>query len=203
MTKNQIIELYRLQVLGQSLTDDQSFKADERVIELMITAALNEVYFKIFKKDPSNFDRYCKLYKNVEIKYDSDIDQYYSDLPAKVIQYPILGDGVWSIGTMQGSTVEFVPISQDDAEGMTGSESFLIDDVVKYAVVGNQVYYFGIDPVNPITAVKMFLVVEFTEWGATENVPMPSGQDFDIMQLVLQGYRAKDKDKANNQNSIA
>jgi hypothetical protein len=201
MIKNKYIELVKVNVFGGKATVDRLHVADPRRIELDIAAALNTLFFKTFKKDPSNLDRYSKPYLNVAVQYESSTHTYYSILPAKVIQYPVVGDGIWNINTMLGQDITFVPIQMGFKEFLFESEWKQIDDVIGYSLSGSRVDYFNFDPM--ITAVKMDLVVDFTEWGMDEDVPIPSGQDLEVLNIVRQMYGMKPVDKLDNQNEAA
>jgi hypothetical protein len=201
MIKAKYIELVKVNVFGGKSTVDRLHIADPRRIELDISAALNTLFFKTFKKDPSNLDRYSKPYLNVPVQYESTTQTYYSILPAKVIQYPVVGDGIWNINTMLGKDVTFAPVQMGNKEFLFESEWKEIDDVIGYSLSGNRVDYFNFDPI--ITAVKMDLVVDFTEWGMDEDVPIPSGQDLEVLNIVRQMYGMKPVDKLDNQNEAA
>ena len=201
MIKSKLIELIRGHILGSNETVDRIYQADPRRLELDIAAAFNTTYIQIFKKSPSNLDRYVKVYKNVSVIQDPDTLTYYSLLPAKVIQYSTRGDGVWNINTMQGQDISFVPMDRNKNEIFYGSEWDSIDDVIKFSVINNRVEYYNFDPM--ITAVKMDLVVDFTEWAMTDDIPIPGGQDLNIINMVLQMNNIKPIDRLNNQNEVA
>jgi hypothetical protein len=201
MIKSKFISLIRGNIFGGSATVDRLYLADERRIELDIAAALNTLFYQTFKKDPSNLDRYSKPYLNVPVSYEASTQTYYSILPAKVIQYPICGDGIWNINTMLGKDLTFAPIQMGDKEFLFDNEFSSLDDVIGYSLSGSRVDYFNFDPI--ITAVKMDLVVDFTEWGMDEDVPIPSGQDMEVVNIIRQMYNLKPKDTLNNQNPIA
>lgn len=200
MQKNKIIELIRSNIFGGSETVDRLYLADERRVELDIAAAINTLFFQIFKKDPSNLDRYAKTYLNVAVSYEASTETYYSILPAKVIQYPTVGDGIWDINTMTGRDITFAPIQISDRDMLYENEFDSMDDVIGYTLSGNRVNYHNFDSI--ITAVKMDLVVDFTEWTSTENVPIPAGQDLEIINIIRQMYNMKPVDRLNNQNEL-
>jgi hypothetical protein len=201
MIKSKYIELIRLNIFGGKETVDRIHLADPRRIELDISAALNTIFFQTFKKDPSNLDRYSKQYTNIAVNYDSATQVYYSNLPAKVIQYPICGDGIWNINDMLGRDVAFAPIQMNERELLYGGEFDSIDDVIGYSLSGSIITYYNFDPI--ITAVKMDLVIDFTEWDLSEDVPIPSGQDLEVINIIRQMYNLIPVDKLNNQNEKA
>jgi hypothetical protein len=205
MQKNKYIELIRGKVLNEMPTADRLYQADPRRIELDIASALNTVFYQIFKKNPNNLDRYVKSYPNVAVTLDTNYNEYYSDLPAKVIQYPVKGDGVWDINTMQGRDVKFVPRNISDKSLRVGSEAALIDKTIGYSLSGSRITYDNMDSTNVVNPVRLLLVVDFTEWGMTEDVPIPAGQDQNIVDLILNIHRKEDKrvDRLNNQNELA
>jgi hypothetical protein len=203
MIKSKIIELCRGRILGGSASVDRLKEADPRRIELAISAVLNTIFYTAFKVHQSNLDTYSKTYRNVAVIKDPDTDIYYSTLPAKVVQFPRVSDGIMNINEMKGKDVMFVPMKSDDNEMMFGIESDLIDDVVKYIRKAGIVEYFNFDPT--ITHVRMDLVVDFTEWGMDEDFPVPSGQDNDLVNMVTQYLKSdiKPTDLLNNENEIA
>ncbi len=201
MIKGKLISLIRGNIFGNSVTVDRLYLADERRVELDITAALNTLFFQAFKKDPSNLDRYSKPYLNIPVTYEASTQSYYSILPATVIQYPVVGDGIWNINTMVGRDVTFVPVQMNDKELMFDNEFNSLDDVIGYSLSGSRVDYFNFDPI--ITAVKMDLVVAFTEWDINEDIPIPSGQDLEVINIIRQMYNLKPADRLNNQNELA
>jgi hypothetical protein len=201
MIKAKYIELVKQSVFSGTPTVDRLSQADPRRVELDIASALNTLFFQTFKKNPSNLDRYSKPYLNVAVSYEASTQTYYSILPAKVIQYPVCGDGIWNINTMTGQDVTFAPIQANDKELLYGGEFDSIDDVIGYSLSGSRVNYYNFDSI--ITAVKMDLVVDFTEWGMDEDVPIPSGQDLEVLNIIRQMYNLKPVDKLNNQNEAA
>ena len=117
MIKSKFIELVSRHIKGNDSSVDKKYQADKRLIELDIAAAFNTIIFQIFKKEPSNLDRYVKTYKDVAVSQDTDTLIYYSELPAKVIQFPTTGDGIWKINEMQGEDLTFVPMDRKKNEG--------------------------------------------------------------------------------------
>jgi hypothetical protein len=203
MVKKQLIELIRGRILGGSASVDRLKEADPRRIELAIAAVLNTIFYDAFRNHSSNLDTYSKKYKNVAVILDSTTNIYYSTLPANVVQFPRVSDGIMNINTMKGVDVTFVPLKDDDTEMMYGIESDLIDDVIKYIRKGNIVEYHNFDPT--ITTVRMDLVVDFTEWDMDEDIPIPSGQDMNIVNMVTQ-YLKQDirpTDLLNNESEVA
>jgi hypothetical protein len=203
MQKSKIIELIRGRILGGSASTDRLKEVDPRRIELAIAAVLNTIFYTAFKVHQSNLDTYSKTYKNVAVTKDPDTDIYFSTLPAKVVQFPRVSDGIMNINEMKGKDVMFVPMKSDDNEMMFGIESDLIDDVIKYIRRGSIVEYYNFDPT--ITSVRMDLVVDFTEWGMTEDFPIPSGHDIELVDMVTQYLKSdiKPTDLLNNENEIA
>jgi hypothetical protein len=82
-----------------------------------------------------------------------------------------------------------------------GGEFDSIDDVIGYSLSGSIITYYNFDPI--ITAVKMDLVIDFTEWDLSEDVPIPSGQDLEVINIIRQMYNLIPVDKLNNQNEKA
>jgi hypothetical protein len=200
MVKKQLIELVSRHIKGNDSSVDRKYQADKRIIELDIAAAFNTIIYTIFKKEPSNLGRYTKKYKNVAIVQDPDTLKYYAILPATVIQFPTPTDGIWKINEMQGRDISFVAMDKRKNEMFYESEFQSIDNVIEFSLSSNIVDFENHDP--DITEVLMDLVVTFTEWDDDEDVPLPAGQDLNIVNIVRELSGLRPIDKLNNQNPV-
>jgi hypothetical protein len=198
MIKEKLISQIVAKILQEKPTVDRKYLADERRVELDIAAAFNTIYFQIFKKEPSNLDRYSKSYYNVPVLQDSNTLIYYSNLPAKVIQFPTVGDGVWSINEMQATGINFVPMKQHDRMFMGSTDVGKITTSTGYIVTNNIVQYFGNTTLPSV--VRMDLVVDFTEWLSSEDVPIPAGQDQNLINMIVSQFKFQPSHRISNQN---
>lgn len=111
-------QLHRLLDGGDPSTDS---RWDLRELCAIVGQAYNRIKYDQLKQDyydairaeghPSEvIKRNLTIFKNVEIKYDKDLDLYFADLPAKEFETPS-GKAIWWVSTMQNQFNPFVPIS--------------------------------------------------------------------------------------------
>lgn len=198
MIKQELISQIRAKLLAEKPGADNSYLADERRVERDISNATNAIFFQIFKKNPENLDRYSKSYYNIPVIQDLNSLIYYSSLPAKVIQFPIVGDGVRQVNLMQSTDVNFVPMKLSDRMFFASTDAGNITSTIGYIVTAQTsngssfdgiVQYFG-NGISSISSVKMDLVVDFTEYLSTEDYPIPAGQDENIINMIIQQFKA-------------
>jgi hypothetical protein len=201
MEKQKLISQIRAKILQEKPTVDRQYLADERRVTLDIAAALNTIFFQIFKKEPSNLDRYTKEYLNVPVLQNPDTLMYYSILPAKTIQFPRVTDGLWEVSDMQDIGVNFIPTKQHERMFFSSTDAGKISSVINYVLNGNIVRYYG--NTTPPAVVRMSLAVDFTEWGDTEDVPLPAGQDQNIINMIVSEFKFVPSHRISNQNETA
>ena len=120
MTKAVLIELLRGYLSGESATQDILHKIDPRRLEIYIGRAFNTLMYDIFRKDTSSLSLYCKTYTARVIAQDSITGVYSTTLPATIIQLPDAASGVRRVSFDNGTGIQFVPISAEQAESFQG-----------------------------------------------------------------------------------
>lgn len=166
---------------------DQTARYHEGLVEAYITMAANSILTKLFRKDMSNYDLYAKEYRSVPVVIDNDTDQYYSEYPAPIVQTIDVANGVRSINTMKGIGLQFAPIRHSEMALFEGLDVAKVSDVIGYRPERDRIVYMG-KPVDDyhrvITAVKMRLVVPFTEYDWDEDFHIPGGSDIELFSAI-------------------
>jgi hypothetical protein len=205
--KIELIELIRHRVEGEARTKGLG-KFHPTIIEYNIGRAFNSLLIGVFKSNLSNFDSYTKTYSNVDIQYDSIQDIYYSDLPAKIIQLPRIGDGIMRIVDIGDSSIQYVPMTNGMLQNIDGLDVDSICDVVGYVFKNGRVEYQGVVEFDGSQSyyadqVAMELVIPFEEYADTDNVQIPTGSDVRLFELVTSMiFGTPDSDNLNNNNTF-
>lgn len=195
MTKGKFISL----VKAHLQKNDNTRLYDDRVIEHTIAMAWASILYAFYTKYNVNLDFYAKEYNAVTVSYDDTTDRYYCDLPAPILKLNDTNEGVRRINLPQSRDLEFVPASIEDIEYEEGDEVDQIDTIIRYIIRYNRIWF--IDSLSGINDVSMTLVVPFTEYADTDDIPIPGGQDMQLFTSVIQmlkGIPFKDLSNTNN-----
>jgi len=179
MTKLQLIDLVRKRFNMEYL--------DKRYIELVIGRAWSQLLNDVYNKNVDYLDFYAKEYTAQTVTLNSTTGRYYANFPAQIVNLQDPAEGVRVVSTTDGSDLEFVPISATEARYMKDLEVDLIDTLIQYVV-----YYDKIEFFRNMTAsiasegVNMSLVIPFEEYDYDEKIPIPHGQDNNLLIMVAQ-----------------
>ena len=165
---------------------ERNREADPNVIEVYIARAWNQIMYETFRKDITNIDIYSKTYKNVDIKFDTDIEQYYSEMPTSIIQLPNDGDGVLSINTMKGSGIEFCATRAGMNDIHKDLEVVSVNGPIDFWIMNNRIEYEPRVGIEEIKKVRVRAIPQFEEIDELEDIYIPVGQDERLMELVSQ-----------------
>ena len=157
--------------------------------------AWNQILHDTFRKDLTFLDFYAKDYQTQTVSQDGTTNQYYVDLPVAIVQLPDKSEGVRSVepanqdfSTPSGTTVKFVPVS----DTMLRLKENLDVHSAETGVIGYAVRYdkilFDSNMTSALATAKVHLklVVPFNIYTSTENVPIPSGKDQDLITMTTQ-----------------
>lgn len=182
MIKAKLINLiqHRLSVI------DDTIKNDYQVIEAYADLAWQQLIHDTYNKDVTTLDFYAKEYKDTTVTLDSDTGRYYSTLPANILQLTKRSEGVRHIHTMQGETVEFCPVSEDDYRRSNELYVGLLDTTIGYIVRQDRVDYDS-SMTSSIAAAKvtMKLVIPFEDYDEEDEIVIPGGKALDFVQAVV------------------
>ena len=184
MTKGNTIDYYR-HLVGQV---DPTSKYHPVIVEKAISGACNSLIYDAFsKRMQQNLDLYMKQYSSVAVAQDAVTKDWYSILPSKIMQLPILGDGVREVTSPESHAVEFVPMTTDTAAMYPKMEVSQVINHIGYTVLLDRVVFTDLESRlgTTINSVNMRLVRPFEAYSDDEEFYVPSGQDERLDQLVL------------------
>ena len=164
-------------------------------VEQNMARAWNQILHDAFRKDLTFLDFYCKIYKSETVSQEVTTKQYYVTLPVAIVQLPDKAEGVRSVepadqtyATPTGTGVVFVPMSDTAMKLKTNTDVGLSESsVIGYAVRYDQIL-FDANMTAALAAAKVHLklVIPFDAYGATEEIPVPSGKDEQLYMLTMQ-----------------
>jgi hypothetical protein len=184
MTKTQIIELARRTISAQGSKENLY---DERIVELWMALAYDQIISQAIQDDKISAEFLAKEYLNVAISLDSTRDIYYSTLPVQVIQFPLGECGIVNISTMQGRSMEFLPATANDLRYFHDIEAgTVIIDQIFYTPYFDRVDYSDNITSDIVSAgVRMLLIRSFDAISGTENITVPKGQPYDLINATI------------------
>lgn len=193
MTKKEFIDSVH-EMIGEALREE----INKPVVEVALNSAYNQLVFDLVKAGVRNFDLCRKRFTGVAVTYDSTADVYYSNWPAAVVPHI---NNEMIVNTVQGIGLRFAPISEQD---ILLSENLPVNDIdtTIYTIVKRErIEYYnmesldqddideGATPTPQVATVRMDLAIEFREFDDTDEVYMPLGRDYEVMQLALDMLR--------------
>lgn len=205
MTKRAWTELIIFNVSGGATPADLDSRYHPLVIGEMFGVVYADMIGQIAQqatkaKDWSQFDAYLKAYKNVPVLIDEDRNEYYSLIPATIIELPA-NRGIRLISPMQDQRNKFNYIDSD-SESMWGElESGNIPDGTQYYREGGKAYYrnFSQDYITPGLLFK--LMVPLSEFGDEEEIGLPSTRMTDIFDKIKDMLQRRAPEDVANDNS--
>ena len=142
MTKKNTVDYYR-HLVGQV---DPTSKYHPVIVEKAISGACNSLIYDAFsKRMQQNLDLYMKQYSSVAVAQDAVTKDWYSILPSKIMQLPILGDGVREVTSPESHAVECVPMTTDTAAMYPKMEVSQVMNHIGYTVLLDRVVFTDTD----------------------------------------------------------
>lgn len=188
MTKGQIVELVKGYLSGESTTQDIMHKVDARRLELYIDAAFRDVVYEVYKTNQAGLSEYAKKYDGIAVSLDGVTGAYTSTLPAATVQLSGTSSGIRRVNFDTGTDLEFVPVDAEIAESisMLDVSDININDVIGYYPRNNKlVEYLNFPAAFAAETLRMDLVIPFTEYGDSDEVALPSGQNLNLITAVV------------------
>ncbi len=208
MTKEQFVKLIESQLANGNVTSALLGKFHPAEIEKFIEMAYNDVVGKSYNQaqrysDFSQLDNHIKPFKNVPVLHDEDLCEYYSILPAPIVQIPD-NQAIRLICPMRDQSDAFVYEDNSSTAVFSELEVSALDSSKSYQVEGSQIRYKeGMTDDIAKAGVLMKLVVQFGALEDDDEVYMPAGQSTLISQIVVEymSQRKAGPEKTNNDNT--
>jgi len=202
MTCEKFVELIVDYLAGGSCPADLRGKYHPLIVREYASLVYGEILYQINAnaidyRDFGQLDSYVKAYKNVAVQYDAERDEHYSLLPASVVQLP-KNRGIRSISPSQDQRQKFWYSDNNTDDVYSELEVGKIINRVRYYVENNKVYYRNYD--HNFTGLLFKLIVPFSEFADTENIPIPAQQNSQVFNMIVNLLRQKVSEKNTNDN---
>lgn len=183
-SKRKMIFYYK--EMYDSTHDDKDIHPE--LVEQAMAKAWNTLLYSTFRKNISMLDFYAKEYTGQAAVLNATTDKYEIDLPVAIVQLPDIIAGVRAVTVDQWEDVEFVPQSQTENMLMYDSDTYNLDDVISYTVRFDKIIFNQEGTVVDLTTYdfRLNLVIPLDEYEDTDELPVPSGQDMEFQNLVMQ-----------------
>ena len=188
MTKSEIVELVKGWLSSESTTMDMMHRVDKRRLELYIDAAFRDVIFEVYKTNTQGLSLYARTYDGIAVSQDATTDTYTATLPKPVLQLPGVAQGIRRISIEDETTLDFVPLEADEFENfsMLDTGNAIICDSIGYCLKNNLlVEFFNFPDSRSGDLLRMDIIIPFSEYGDSEDVPLPSGQNMNLITAVV------------------
>jgi hypothetical protein len=164
-----------------------------RQVEFAIDVAYQQIITDTNIVDYDTLNIFTKTYTHVLVSQDETSGLYYSDLPAPVMYFRDVNKGIRHINTLQGTDLQFYPMTETEWELIGGTVSGSVHTLIGYILETGKIWYYNMP--DDIEEVRMRLAVPFTELEDEDDVVMPSGQNVSITQIasdILRGQPPRD-----------
>jgi len=195
MTKKEYIDFIRNTLPAEDKTD----KFHPANVDAAINFAVNTVFYEMYKQNPKvmakSLERYSHALTSLTVtaalgavypRYTSTLEFDIIDLPRKagsileILQKTAAGEAL-------NTTTAYVPVSALEARQFYGSEASLPGNVIGFSwFAGRTIEYWGMDAANAALGVYARVIKQFKDYGLTDNIVLPYGQDERIIELVRQ-----------------
>lgn len=207
-TKHKLAEQVLLR-LGKDMVEAEP---DIRELILSVQQSLGNVVRKRFF-EAKNYDvgeidgALVYTFKNIDIQYDTDTEQYYSTLPAGTITLPH-GIGLKLVAPMKGLSRKEVnggyrPVPNGFNDLYSGLASSRLENMVGYYKENDKIYYVNMDGLNKPTGVMMKMIVPLDGIDEDANINIPADIQEEIIEIVFSKYAAASQlQKDNNSDNL-
>ena len=175
---------------------DKTAKYHDKTVDVAIEHSINQFIYDIYRKDYRDLDQYIREYGSevaLEVEENVSTEQYYTNLPAPYVVFPDKESGVrYVIGHNADKTILY-PMSM--REMLMADRTYLGSAFAEdgdpftrsfYAVQGRKIIYYNTNSDLRHAGVRVGLVIPFSEYADTEEVPVPFGQGDRIFLSALQ-----------------
>ena len=145
-----------------------------------------------------NFRYWTKRYTGQTVTLDATENRYYTTLPASIVQIPNVTNGVLSVNIQQGTDMNFYQTTEENIEYLNGSIGDNINEKIGYFVQRDKIWYHNITAIQAAAGVKLILAINFSDFAATDEVPLPSG--IDLIQMAINFILQRPEDDRKNDN---
>ena len=181
------------------MTADRKKRYHPNILSAFIEICFNDILYNLCKiaisfGDLAQLDMYIKSYPNVNVLCNDKRDEYYSILPAPIIQLP-KNRGIRSISAIKDRKTNFYPRENGDSEIMENLEFAEINTVPTFYIENYHVFYDKrMTKDLAEEGVLMKLIIPYREWKDEDVLPLPSGEDLNLITAVENLINQKEKE---------
>ena len=146
------------------------------LISRVLGLALGDIYFAVFKQEPSFINDYLHRYHVTSVRHDANIS--ICTLPTSVMQFPVIGDCTRVYSQSEPDLV-FAPIRMDE-NSLLGDINE-IDDVIGFEVKGQEVWLWGMTKQRDLI---IEAIPSFETMSDTDEFKVPAGQQANLIQTA-------------------
>lgn len=172
MTKKEICDTVR-NVIG--------WQHDRRQVAAVISTIYSMYISDAMDRRVKNFEFLSKEYTDQTVSDDDEGD--YVTLPAAIVGLPTATDGVVSVRNAGSGDLDYFPMSEKDRMLSEGLDSDTINTFTGYYVVGNKIRLYNHS--SSVSTVDLVLAIQFYDFAWTDEVNLPGGRDFNIIDLAI------------------
>lgn len=209
MKKEQLVELTISYVCGGAIPSDLDSRYHpltiEKFMDIVYAGIMYQVSANAIKyRDWGQLDQYSKPFPNVPCVHDNARDEWYSTLPASIIELP-MNRGIRMISPMQDQPNKFK--NSDDTNADTFNE-LEVQNVMGYTSFyreGPKVFYRNFREDYAIPGLLYKLLIPLSEFEDEDEVGIPGQMSINFMMMVkeaLDRRAPEDQDQDNNSKQV-
>lgn len=174
------------------------------VIEKLFEVIYNGMVYQananaIMYRDWGQLDQYCKPYKNVAVSKDEDRNEYYSILPAPIMQLPE-NRGIRLISPMKDQKNKFLYIDNASGDIWGDADVFQVINEVTFYPENDRVYYGNFAEDYQTQGVLMKLIVPLSEFGTEDEIGIPAQRSMEIFAMITEMLSKRNPEDQVNDN---
>lgn len=188
MTKRAWVELIQSHLAGGAVPADLESRLHPLIIEKYFDVVYSGLLYQvsanaIMFRDWSQLDAYCKAYKNVAISKDSARNEYYSILPASIIELPE-NRGIRLISPMQDQKNKFTYSTNNAEDVWSELDHEMVTNDTSFYREGGNVYYRKLDTACITPGLLFKLIVPLNEFDDDEEIGIPGQQSAQVFSMI-------------------
>lgn len=182
MKKIEFIELVQHILTNGDMNPDLETKYHEGVVNLLASMAFSNAIYEVFRRQLDEKDLYTRRYQ-VTVLYDETTDEYYSELPALVMQLP-MNSGIHKISPIT-ERWSFNQINQQSEDVFDLLEVGQLVQDPSFWFDSTRIHYQYYNWKNQqIQKAHAWLVIPLEAYADEEQLVIPAGKEDLILQFV-------------------
>lgn len=173
-----------------------------KLTEIAYSTVIDIAYNEMRNEGDHNLNGdFYKAFEDVEVKFNANRNEYYSDLPCRFISLRN-NKGIGTVSQMQNQANEFYPVKTGSASIWEGVEADTISQRPEYYIEGNKIFYKRIPKSCDKVLVRLVSCIDELE--DHEPIPVPAQYEDTMLKMVLEKLELQEQtiqDKYNDTNT--